>query len=45
MAKDILIASVMVSLLVMMPLALLAWLRLNAQEAEEPTEYPAAVAQ
>jgi putative membrane protein len=45
MARDILIASVLVSLLVMAPLAVLAWLRLNAQEAEEPAECPDAVTQ
>lgn len=42
MAKDILFASVLVSLLVMVPLALLGWLRLNAQEGEERAACPAA---
>jgi putative membrane protein len=41
MAKDILIASVSVSLLVMMPLVVLAWSRLNAQEAKERAAGPA----
>jgi uncharacterized membrane protein len=45
MAKDILIASVLVSLLVMVPLAVLAWLRLNAQDAEQQSDSPASVAQ
>ena len=45
MAKDILVASVLVSLLVMMPLALLAWLRLSAQEVEELADCSAPVAQ
>jgi len=45
MAKDILIASVLVSMLVMLPLAALAWFRLNAQEAVEQVECASAVAQ
>jgi putative membrane protein len=45
MTKDILVASVLVSLLVMTPLALLAWLRLNTQEAKERADPPATAAQ
>jgi len=45
MTKDILMASVLVSLLVMAPLAVLAWLRLNTQEAREQADLPASAAQ
>lgn len=45
MAKDILFASVLVSLLVMVPLAAVAWLRLNAQQVEEQADCLAPVAQ
>jgi len=45
MAKDILIASVLVSLLVMAPPTVLAWHRLNAQEGEEQAHRPAPAGQ
>lgn len=45
MTKDILVASVLVSLLVMAPIAVLAWFRLNMQDAEEQAHCPARVDQ